>query len=53
MFHQHITKSWRTKIGAGVSAALMSALGLGASLPADTDASVNLFDLFDFGHHRD
>src|SRR6202051_4198934 len=41
MLHQHITRSWRTKIGAGVSATIMSALGLGASVPADADPSVN------------
>jgi len=41
MIHQHITRSWRTRIGAGVSATMLSALGLGASAPADADPSVN------------
>jgi phospholipase C len=41
MLHQRIVGSWRTKIGAGVSATIMSALGLGASVPADADPSVN------------
>ena len=34
-------ENWRTKIGAGVFAAVMSALSLGASVPADAGPSVN------------
>src|ERR1700681_1436245 len=41
MLHQHIARSWRTKIGACVSATMMSAFGLGASLSAAADPSVN------------
>ena len=41
MLHQHDTRNWRTKIGAGISATIMSALCLGASVPADADPSVN------------
>ena len=37
---QHITRNWTTKIGAGVFATVMSALSLGASMPADADPSV-------------
>ena len=38
---QHITRSWRTKIGAGVSATLLSAVGLAASVPADAGTPVD------------
>ena len=41
MLHQYITRSWRTKIGAGVSATIVSALGLGASVSASAAPSVN------------
>src|ERR1700680_1235309 len=39
---QYITRSWRTKIGAGVSATILSAFGLTASVPADADPSVKI-----------
>ncbi len=38
---QYITRTGRTKIGAGVFATVMSALSLGAAVPADADPSVN------------
>jgi phospholipase C len=38
---QYITRTGRTKIGAGVFATIMSALGLGAAVPADAAPSVN------------
>src|SRR6266853_4021294 len=37
----HITKSCRTKIGASVSATILSAVGLAASVPAAADTSVH------------
>ena len=37
----HITKSCRTKIGASVSATILSAVGLAVSVPADADTSVH------------
>src|SRR6202049_3800364 len=39
---QYITRSWRTKIGAGVSATILSAFGLTASVPADADPSLKI-----------
>src|SRR5450631_2652459 len=39
---QYITRSWRTKIGAGVSATILSAVGLTASVSADADPSVKI-----------
>src|ERR1700688_4968682 len=39
---QYITRSWRTKIGAGVSATILSAFGLTASVPADADPSFKI-----------
>jgi phospholipase C len=38
---QYITRTGRTKIGAGVLVTVMSALSLGAAVPADADPSVN------------
>jgi phospholipase C len=38
---QYITRTGRTKIGAGVFATIMSALSLGAAVPANADPSVN------------
>jgi phospholipase C len=37
----HITSGWRTRIGAGVSATLLSAFGLAASVPAEADPAVH------------
>jgi phospholipase C len=38
---QHITRNWRTKIGAGTSATVLSAFSLAASVPADADTAVH------------
>src|ERR1700733_7317912 len=38
---QRITTIGRTKIGAGVAATILSAIGLAASVPADADPSVH------------
>src|SRR3984957_13617605 len=38
---QHITKSCRTKIGASVSAIMLSGFGLGVCVPADADTPVH------------
>src|ERR1700680_3442867 len=37
----HVWRTWRTHIGAGVSASVLSAVGLLASIPADADTSVD------------
>ena len=42
MFQQYVTtRRWRRKLGAGASAAILSALGLGTSVPADAAPSVS------------
>jgi phospholipase C len=38
---QQITRNWRTKIGAGASATVLSAFSLAASVPADADTAVH------------
>jgi phospholipase C len=37
----HFTSGWRTRIGAGVSATMLSAFGLSASVPAEADPAVH------------
>src|ERR1700730_6336001 len=39
---QYITRSWRAKIGAGVSATILSAVGLTASVPAAAGPAVKI-----------